>query len=91
MRIRLQPGLTLAFVAGLLAACGNSKPNPTDPAYIGREGPNSGGQMPGGSILGDSSLAFGTAKTGPGTAVAPTRVAALSASTPICGAVRWIR
>ena len=62
MRIRLQPVMASALVACLLAACGNTKPNPTDPAYIGREGPNSGGQMPGGSILGDSNLVFGTNK-----------------------------
>jgi hypothetical protein len=53
--------MTLLATLGL-AACSGSKPNPTDPGYIGQEGPNSGGTMPGGSVLGDSSLVFGTAK-----------------------------
>jgi hypothetical protein len=45
-----------------LAGCSGSKPNPTDPGYTGMQGPNAGGDMPGGSILGDSNLVFGTAK-----------------------------
>ena len=45
-----------------LAGCGSTKPNPTDPAYAGMQGPNSGGEMPGGSVLGDSNLVFGTDK-----------------------------
>ena len=56
--------MTLLATLGL-AACSSSKPNPTDPGYIGQEGPNSGGSMPGGSVLGDSSLVFGTAKNKP--------------------------
>jgi len=51
----------------LLVACGSSsKPSPTDPGYIGQQGPNSSGSMPGGSILGESSLIFGTGKDRPG-------------------------
>ena len=45
-----------------LAGCSGSKPNPTDPGYTGMQGPNAGGDMPGGSVLGDSNLVFGTAK-----------------------------
>jgi len=53
------------LVAGLcLAACGNSKPNPTAPGYI-PQGPDANGDMPGGSILGDNSLVFGNAKNKP--------------------------
>ncbi|HME25703.1 MAG TPA: DUF3576 domain-containing protein [Acetobacteraceae bacterium] len=44
-----------------LAACSGARPNPTDPAYI-PYGPDSAGNMPGGSILGDSNVVFGTAK-----------------------------
>ena len=44
--------------------------------------------MPGGSILGDSNLVFGTAKTSLATA---REAAAPSASTPICGAARSTR
>lgn len=55
------------MVSMLLAACGgSSKTNPTDPGYIGQQGPASSGSMPGGSILGDSNLVFGTAKQRPG-------------------------
>ena len=68
MAFRVWPFIAFAGVAVLLAACGNSKPNPTDPGYIGSEGPNSGGTMPGGSLLGDDSLVFGTAKDRPGSA-----------------------
>ena len=49
-----------------LAGCSGAKPSPTDPGYIGQEGPTSSGSMPGGSILGDSSLVFGNAKNKPG-------------------------
>ncbi len=66
MRIRLHPVLATAVVAALVTACGNSKPNPTDPGYVGYTGPNSSGDMPGGSLLGDSNLVFGTAKDRPG-------------------------
>ena len=66
MAIRLQTAVTLGLAVGLLAACGNSKPNPTDPGYIGQQGPSSSGSMPGGSVLGDSSMVFGTAKDRPG-------------------------
>lgn len=59
--------IALACTAALLSGCGGSaKPNPTDPGYIGQNGPASDGGMPGGSILGDSSLVFGTAKDHPG-------------------------
>ena len=97
MAIRLQTTVALGFAVGLLSACGNSKPNPTDPGYIGQQGPASSGSMPGGSILGDSSLVFGTAKTGPAAARAAevaaqaARAAVPSASTPICGAARSTR
>jgi hypothetical protein len=66
MAFRVWPFIAFAGAAVLLAACGNSKPNPTDPGYIGSEGPNSGGQMPGGSLLGDDPVVFGTAKNRPG-------------------------
>jgi hypothetical protein len=58
----------LAVASILLASCSGSnvKPNPTDPGYIGMQGPNSSGDMPGGSLLGDSNLVFGTAKQRPG-------------------------
>jgi len=66
MKIRL--GSVFALLACLLAlaACGNAKPNPTDPGYIGSQGPGSTGQMPGGSLLGESGAVFGTAKNKPG-------------------------
>jgi hypothetical protein len=41
-----------------LGACSSSKPNPTDPAYLGNQGP--GGTMFQGSVLGDQGLSFGT-------------------------------
>jgi hypothetical protein len=58
--------IVLVVAAALLSACGNVKPNPTDPGYIGNQGPDANGQMPGGSVLGDSNLVFGTAKQRPG-------------------------
>ena len=66
MALRVLPLIALAGATALLFACGDSKPNPTDPNYSGREGPNSAGTMPGGSVLGDSNLVFGTAKDRPG-------------------------
>ncbi len=58
--------LAVALLTALaLAGCSGAKPNPTDPGYIGQQGPASNGTMPGGSILGDSSLVFGTAKNKP--------------------------
>jgi Domain of unknown function (DUF3576) len=68
MRFALTPAITLTIAIVLLAGCGNTKPNPTDPAYSGIDSPGSTGQMPGGSVLGDSSLVFGTAKQRPGNA-----------------------
>lgn len=65
MIIRLVPVAILSVAVALLAGCG-AKPNPTDPGYIGMEGPASSGSMPGGSLLGDSNLVFGTAKQRPG-------------------------
>jgi hypothetical protein len=65
MATRLSSFLLLALATCLLAACGSSKSNPTDPGYMGFQGPT-GGSMPGGSILGDSALVFGTAKDRPG-------------------------
>ena len=78
MATRLQHLISFAFAAALLAACGNTKPNPADPAYIGQEGPTSSGSMPGGSVLGDSSLIFGTGKDRPGSPKAGTPVMAAS-------------
>jgi hypothetical protein len=66
MAIRLKLLITLAATAAILAACSGTKPSPTDPGYIGQQGPASSGSMPGGSILGDSSFVFGTAKDRPG-------------------------
>jgi len=57
--------IVLAIAAALLGGCG-AKPSPTDPGYIGQQGPESSGSMPGGSILGDSNLIFGTGKPRPG-------------------------
>jgi hypothetical protein len=69
MRAGATSAITLSVAIILLAACSSSsKPNPTDPGYIGMEGPSSSGSMPGGSVLGDSSLVFGTAKQRPGSA-----------------------
>ncbi len=62
----LKSAIVLAAAAALLTACSGAKQNPTDPGYIGQQGPDSGGSMPGGSILGDSNLVFGTAKQRPG-------------------------
>jgi Domain of unknown function (DUF3576) len=45
-----------------LVGCGHTTPNTTDPAYAGMQGPNASGDMPGGSVMGDSSLVFGTDK-----------------------------
>lgn len=67
MTARIKSTIVLAIAAALLAGCGgNAKPSPTDPGYIGQQGPESSGSMPGGSILGDSSLVFGTGKPRPG-------------------------
>jgi len=55
------PGAVAAATL-FLVGCSGAKPNPTDPGYSGMQGPSSSGSMPGGSILGDSSLVFGTAK-----------------------------
>jgi hypothetical protein len=66
MATRLKHIIAFAIAAGLLAACASSKPSPTDPGYVGQQGPTSSGSMPGGSILGDSNLVFGTAKDRPG-------------------------
>jgi len=66
MSLRLNlVAVTIAATMGL-AGCSGAKPSPTDPGYIGQEGPTSSGSMPGGSILGDSSLVFGNAKNKPG-------------------------
>jgi hypothetical protein len=66
MEFKLLPIISLALLAGVLAACSGSKSSPTDPGYIGQQGPESSGSMPGGSILGDSALTFGTDKDRPG-------------------------
>jgi uncharacterized protein DUF3576 len=65
MPIRLSR-IAMVLLASLgLAGCGSTKPNPTDPGYIGYLGPG-GGSMPGGSVLGESTLVFGTGKSKPG-------------------------
>ena len=61
MSIRLIVVLTAAATALAVAGCSGAKPNPTYPGYMGDRGPE-GGNMPGGSVLGDSALVFGTAK-----------------------------
>ena len=66
MGFRVLPLVSLAVVTGLLSACSGSKSSPTDPGYLGKEGPASSGSMPGGSILGENNLTFGTAKDRPG-------------------------
>lgn len=66
MAIRRLTILSSALLVGLVAACSNDKASPTDPGYIGQQGPASSGSMPGGTILGDSNLVFGTAKDRPG-------------------------
>src|SRR5215472_12452217 len=69
MTTKLPLLMTLACISVLLAACGGDvRPNPTDPGYIGQQGPNTDGTMPGGSVLGDSSMVFGNAKDRPGAA-----------------------
>jgi hypothetical protein len=65
MRINLNlVAVSLLAVLGL-AGCSGAKPSSTDPGYVGNQGPQ-GGQMPGGSILGESNIVFGNAKTKPG-------------------------
>src|SRR5579862_4912593 len=68
MTVVFKSAAAFAVASILLAGCSGSnvKPNPTDPGYIGMQGPNSSGDMPGGSLLGDSNLVFGTAKQRPG-------------------------
>ena len=62
MPTRLTAAPLLIAVVLPLVGCGNVKPNPTDPAYAGMQAPGSTGVMPGGSLLGDSNLVFGTDK-----------------------------
>lgn len=64
LRLNLMSVVILAALG--LAGCSGTKPSPTDPGYIGQQGPASSGSMPGGSLLGDSALVFGTAKNKPG-------------------------
>jgi hypothetical protein len=66
MPTRLNAVAVTLLTALALAGCSSAKPSPTDPGYIGQQGPTSSGSMPGGSVLGDSSLVFGTAKNKPG-------------------------
>src|ERR1700748_3199145 len=66
MRPISKSAIVMVVASMALAACGGSKTNPTDPGYIGQQGPNAGGDMPGGSILGDRNLIFGTGKSRPG-------------------------
>ena len=65
MSDRLNVVLALVMTGAVLAGCSGAKPNPTDPGYMGYQGPENG-NMPEGSILGDSALVFGTAKSKPG-------------------------
>ena len=66
MLTRSTPAAVLRLAAPLVAvlalgACGDAKPNPTNPAYLGSAGPGGPGDT--GSILGDSSLnLFGNSK-----------------------------
>jgi hypothetical protein len=62
MPIRLNLVAVFLLAALGLAGCSGAKPSSTDPSYSGQQGPASSGSMPGGSILGDSSLVFGAAK-----------------------------
>ena len=64
MRITLNLVTVLLLAVHGLAGCSSVQPNPTNPGYQGAQGPQNG-QMPGGSILGDSALVFGNAKTKP--------------------------
>jgi Domain of unknown function (DUF3576) len=61
MPIRLNLVAIVLLAAVGLVGCSGSKSNPTNPGYMGLRGPD-GGEMPGGSVLGESSLVFGTAK-----------------------------
>ena len=54
---------TLLLVAVGLSGCSGARTNPTDPAYMGYQGPTAG-NMPGGSVLGDSNLMFGSGGKG---------------------------
>ncbi len=67
MRINLNL-VAVSLLVGL-AGCSGAKPSSTDPGYVGIQGPQ-GGQMPGGSILGESNVVFGNAKTKPGDSAA---------------------
>jgi hypothetical protein len=61
MAIRLLVAPALMACAVALAACGSSKPNSTDPGYIGNQGP---GSNTGGSLGGEQGLlSIGTAHT----------------------------
>ena len=64
MSIRWSVVFAAAAAALSVVACSGSKPNPTQPGYMGYDAPG-GGEMPGGSILGDSSLSFGAGKRRP--------------------------
>jgi len=61
MRTRSCSAAAVLLTTLALAACGGSKPNPTDPGYVGNLGP--GGPSDPGSVFGDAGLSFGTAKT----------------------------
>jgi hypothetical protein len=61
---RLNVVLVIMMTGVVLAGCSGAKPNPTDPGYMGYQGPENG-NMPEGSVLGDSALVFGTAKNKP--------------------------
>ena len=65
MPIRLNVVLAVMATGVALAGCSGAKPNPTNPGYIGYQGPENG-NFPEGSVLGDSALVFGTAKNKPG-------------------------
>jgi len=60
LTLRSTSAAAVVLAALALGACSAMKPNPTDPAYLGNQGP--GGPLDPGSALGDSSVLFGTAK-----------------------------
>jgi hypothetical protein len=60
--MRTFPTPLAALLVGLLLlnGCGNAKPSPVDPDYVGMPGPG------GGSVLGDNGIVLGTSKTNRG-------------------------
>jgi hypothetical protein len=58
MLFRPIPTAALLLAALGLGACGGSKPNPSDPAYLGNQGPNAPNDP--GSVLGGLDIGIGT-------------------------------